>query len=202
MKILKAYLCHTIACGLMLAAMVQPSFAQNKQKEDDGMSKLLDYSRPGANHKLLDPLAGKWHFQDAKLSFVKGTLTRKPIYNGRFYMVEITGGKLPVPVAGGKMKLDNYQEMHLEGYDNARKKFVATSINNHIGSDIQMQFGEYDPSKKAFIYTWSDLLTPGNPVDNKRVLRIVDANHYVEEYFEVKDGHATKVRELDYERLK
>ena len=68
-------------------------------KQPDTMTQLLDYSRPGNAHAQLEKLAGTWLFQDAKLAFVKGTLARKVIYNGRFYSVEMTGGKLPVPVA-------------------------------------------------------------------------------------------------------
>jgi hypothetical protein len=65
---------------------------------------MIDYSRPGTNHELLSKIAGNWSFQDAKLAFVKETLTRRPIYNGRFYSVEMIGGKHPVPVANGQMK--------------------------------------------------------------------------------------------------
>lgn len=178
------------------------AFAQNKAKQADTMEQMLSLSAPGANHMLLEQLAGDWNFQDAKLAFVKGTLSRKAIYSGRFFVVEMTGGKLSVPVANGQMKEENYQSMQIEGYDNPRKKFVMTSINNHIGSDIQEQTGDYNPDKKQFTFTWEDLLTPGALVNNKRILTIIDQDHYKEEYFEVSHGKDVKVRELDYDRIK
>ncbi|NCD71926.1 DUF1579 family protein [Mucilaginibacter agri] len=178
------------------------AFAQNDAKQPDPMEQMLSLSAPGANHLLLAQLVGNWNFQDAKLAFVKGTLTRKAIYSGRFFLVELTGGKLSVPVANGQMKEDNYQSMQIEGYDNPRKKFVMTSINNHIGSDIQEQTGDYNPDKKQFTFIWDDLLTPGALVNNKRVLTVIDQDHYKEEYFEINNGKDIKVRELDYNRIK
>jgi hypothetical protein len=166
----------------------------------DTMSLLLDFSRPGFYHALLGPLAGTWAFQDAKLAFVKGTLTRKPIYDGRFYQVEIKGGRLQVPVADGKMKEDNYQQLQTEGYDNGRMQFVTSSINNHIGSDIEIQMGTYDATTKSFTYVWESELMPGLKRLNKRVVKIIDNDHYIEEYYEIRNGKAMKVRELDFAR--
>jgi hypothetical protein len=167
-------------------------------KQPDTMTQLLDYSRPGTAHAQLGKLAGTWLFQDAKLAFVKGTLVRKPIYNGRFYSVEMTGGKLPVPVAEGKMKEDFYQSMQIEGFDNPKKKYISTSINNHIGSDIQMQTGTFDPAGQAFTYEWDDELIPGQAQKNRRILTIQDATHYKEEFYEMQGNAFVKVRELDY----
>jgi len=167
-------------------------------KVSDAMTQMLDYSRPGINHNQLAKLAGTWAFQDAKLAFVKGTLVRKPIYNGRFFIVEITGGKLQVPVADGQMKEENYQSMQIEGYDNPKMEFVTSSINNHIGSDIETQTGSYDAAKNAFTYQWSSELIKGKSVKNRRILTLKDATHYTEEFYEEQAGVYVKVRELDY----
>jgi len=126
---------------------------------------------------------------------------RKAIYEGRFYIVEMIGGKLEIPVAGGKMKEANYQSMQVEGYDNVKEKFVTISINDHIGSDIEMQTGGYDPAAKAFVYEWDDELVPGMKTKNRRVLKMTDKDHYTEEYFEVQNGAEVKVRVLDYSRV-
>ncbi len=195
---MKSYL-NRICTSILLLLLVQATgFAQ--QKDDEEMNQMLDYSRPGKNHALLNQIAGTWNFQDAKLAFVKGTLVRKPIYDGRFYQVEITGGKLPLPIADGKMKEDNYRGMQIEGYDNARMKFYTTSINNHIGSDIEMQIGSYDSAKKEFTYTSESELIKGQPKKNKKVIKILDNNHYIEIYYELQSGQYIKVRELDYSK--
>jgi hypothetical protein len=177
------------------AANKKPAPAPAKNAE---MQQLLDFSRPGSNHALLGTLVGTWNFQDAARPFVKGTLRRTPMYEGRFYNVEITGGKLPIPIADGKMKEANYQGLQLEGYDNVRKQFVTTAINNHIGSDTEVQMGTYDAAKRAFTYEWEAELIPGTKTKNKRVLRFIDATHYAEDYYESQNGTDVKVRELVY----
>jgi hypothetical protein len=48
-------------------------------------------------------------------------IMRKEIYDGRFFTVEMIGGKLQVPVASGMMKEENYQSMQIEGYDLFKK---------------------------------------------------------------------------------
>ncbi|MCF0049305.1 DUF1579 domain-containing protein [Dyadobacter sp. LJ53] len=162
------------------------------------MKQMLDYSGPSSNHAILGQLAGTWNFVDPKRPFIKGTLTRTPIYDGRFYTVEITGGKLPLPVGDGKMKDGNYLNLQIEGYDNPQAKFVTTSVNNHIGSNIEMQVGSYDKEKNAFTYEWETELVPGLKKANKRVLKIVDKQHYTEEYYELQNGNQVKIRELDF----
>jgi hypothetical protein len=179
---------------------VTPGAADSAKKQQALMNELLDLSRPGSNHAILGTLAGTWNFRDTRLAFVKGTLVRKPIYNGRFYTVEVTGGKLQVPVANQQMKEEFYQSMQIEGYDNAAMKFVATSINNHIGSDIQFQTGTYDPTAHAFTFEWNSELVPGERISNKRVIRITGNDHYTEEYYELQNGKDVKVRTLDYTR--
>lgn len=168
--------------------------------QNSDMEKMLDYSRPGTAHALLGQLSGSWIFQDAKLAFVKGILVRKAIFNGRFYSVEITGGKLQIPIAGGQMKEDNYQCLQTEGFDNIRNKFYTASVNNHIGSDIQYQSGSCDSAKKRLIYEWESEIMPGRKIVNRRIISITDSNHYIEEYFELQGRKMLKVRELDYTR--
>jgi hypothetical protein len=97
-----------------------------------------------------------------------------------------------------KMKEDLYRSRELEGYDNTRMKFYTTSINNHIGSDIQMQIGRYDAAKKEFTYEWESELIKGQPKKNRRIVKILDSSHYIETYYEQQSGQYVKVRELDY----
>lgn len=98
------------------------------------------------------------------------------------------------------MKEEFYSSQQTEGYDNVRQKFVMTSINNHTGSDIQFQTGTYDPATQQFTYYGESELIRGEIKKDKRVLKIIDATHYTEIYYEIKDGKDEKVRELDYEK--
>ena len=188
-------LCFSFLCTAII------SLSALGQKKDDAYSQMLDYSRPNGHHQVLGLITGKWAFHDAERPFVKGTIVRKSIYEGRFYQVEMIGGKLPLPVADGKMKEDNYQSLQIEGYDNGKGKYVATSINNHIGSDIEMQLGAYDSALKTITYSWEEELIRGDKKNNRRVLKFVDNNRYTEEYYEEQAGQFVKVRELVFTKL-
>lgn len=166
--------------------------------QQEAMTQLLDYSRPGPNHALLANLVGTWTFQDKTLPFVKGTVVRKSIFEGRFFEVAITGGQLQIPIADGKTKLANYQGLEIEGYDNVKKSYVTTSINNHIGSNAAQQIGQYDPQTSVIIYEWESELVPGVRQKNRKVLHLLDPDHYSEEYYEQQNGHSKKTRELLY----
>ncbi len=167
----------------------------------DPFAQMLELSRPNIHHAALGVITGKWNFLDPQRPFIKGTVVRTPMYDGRFYRVEVTGGRLQVPIADGKMKEDNYRELELEGYDNGRQQFVSTSINNHIGSDIEMQMGTYDSVRRTFTYVWESELLRGQKVMNKRVLKILEGGRYTEEYFEEKNGQFVRIRELDYTKV-
>ncbi|PWS29663.1 DUF1579 family protein [Pedobacter paludis] len=170
------------------------------QKRDNPIDQMLANSHPGANHAQLDQLTGTWNFQDSKLVFVKGTLVRKPMYDGRFYMVEIIGGKLQLPVADGKMKEDRYQSLQIEGYDNVKSKFITISLNNHIGSDIQYQLGIYDANKKTFTYDWDSEMIKGEVKHNRRIITLIDGSHYTESFYELKSGQYINIRTLLYSK--
>ncbi|KQS26580.1 hypothetical protein ASG33_18545 [Dyadobacter sp. Leaf189] len=99
------------------------------------------------------------------------------------------------------MKLENYQEMEIEGYDNVKKAFISSSINNHIGSNIDTQLGNYNPNTAVFIYEWESELRPGFKIRKQRVLQIVDDSHYTETYYEEQNGTKKITRSLEYSRI-
>lgn len=175
------------------------------QQKSNTFQQLMDYSRPGKYHAILAPLTGEWTFEgrhysghtnpDSNTVVMKfsGTLQRKAFGNGRFFLVEITGGKLQIPVQDGKMMEANFSSMETEGYDNVKQRFVLTVINNHIGSDIQYSEGTYDSSAHTITYKAQVELLPGKPeMVNERFV-IIDADHYRMEYY---NEEGAKVHEL------
>jgi hypothetical protein len=99
------------------------------------------------------------------------------------------------------MKEENYQGMQIEGFDNGAMKFTTIAVNNHIGSNIETQTGTYDSTTKSFTYDWESELITGLRKQNRRVLKIIDDDHYSEEYYEVHIGTRVKLRELNYLRV-
>lgn len=197
-----------ITCSVLLFALLgmaiwalgqSPSKAPSKEQET--MAQLLDYSRPGPQHAILANRGGTWAFQDKNLPFVKGTIVRTAIFEGRFFQVEITGGQLPIPIADGKTKLANYQGLEIEGYDNVKKRYVTTAINNRIATDAAQQIGQYDAQIKVFTYEWAREVLPGVKQNNRKVVHFIDPNQCSEKYYEDQNGSSKKTRELIYTKI-
>ena len=67
---------------------------------------------------------------------------------------------MKMPGADGKMKDMQFKGMGIEGYDNVKKKFVGSWIDN-MGTGIMMSEGTYDPATKTFTYTTDEEMMPG-----------------------------------------
>lgn len=197
----------TLIVVLALAASAQKK-PEPAPAEDD-FQRMLDLSHPGPNHKLLAALVGRWDFvgkqavNSPEPFTIRGSIERKAVYDGRFYIAETSSAEdIPLPMADGSMKPGKYHDMEVEGYDNAKKKFVASTFGNHVGSGITNYEGTYDPATKTITLTAEEELLPGQK--NRRIERIkfVDADHYQVAWYIVDGGKEQKVTEVDCTRKK
>jgi hypothetical protein len=197
----------SITLMVLLTLIIVPTFGQNKKE-----SSAIDYSRPGPYHQMLANLIGTWDFQgkfysgnsnpdsNKVLGTFSGTLVRKSLADGRFFYVELTGGKIQMPIQDGKMKEVAAQRIEIEGFDNVKKKFVLTYINNHIGSGIVLAEGRYDSTRKTIFYEWEDEQVPGKKFRVRERFVILDNNHYKMEYYREQDGKVFKATEISCTR--
>jgi hypothetical protein len=187
------------------AKPAQPS-AEDTQKM---MSQMMDLAKLGDNHKLLGELAGTWNFvvkswmsgdTSAKPEESKGTAVRKPIMDGRFYVLDVSG-KMEMPGPDGKKKEMAFKGMGVEGYDNVKKKFYSSWVDN-MGTGMMMSEGDYDPSTKTFTYNGEFEAIPGMKQKVREVIKINDKDHHLLEWYEDRNGTDTKTMEISYSRAK
>ena len=171
------------------------------------MNKMMELSKLNENHKLLAQLAGTWNYTvkmwmapDAPPMTSKGTAVRKPLMDGRYFLLNVTG-EMKMPGADGKMKDFEFKGMSIEGYDNVQKKFVGTWSDN-MGTGIMMSTGTYDPGTKTFTYNSEMEIMPGMKMKVREVLKIVDADHHNFEWYEDRGGQEVKTMEINYTRKK
>ena len=124
-----------------VGAATAPTGQPNPQEM---MKQMMEMSKLNENHKLLADMNGSWNYTikmwmnpdpNAKPQESKGTATRKSAMGGRYFTMDVTG-KLQMPGEDGKMKDMQFKGMALEGYDNVKKKFVSSWIDN-MGTGIQ-----------------------------------------------------------------
>jgi hypothetical protein len=105
-----------------------------------------------------------------------GTVERKSIWGGRYFMVETTGGKIKAPWAGDKEV--TYMDMAIEAYDNAKKKFMLAKIDNNRDTGIIMFEGSYDAKTNTIIYEGAVDDAPGVRRKLRDVVKMIDKDHY------------------------
>ena len=170
---------------------------------------MMELSKLNENHKLLASMAGSWTNvvkmwmnpdPSAAPTTSTGTAVRKPVMGGRYFEGDFTG-KISMPGPDGKMKDMDFKGMSLEGYDNMKKKFFGTWVDN-MGTGVMMMEGDYDPATKTFTYTAEEEMMPGMKTKVREVVKIVDANHHTLEWYEDRGGKEVKTMEINYTRKK
>ncbi len=188
-----------------VAPNAQPS-AEDMQKM---MAQMIELSKLNENHKLLTGLDGTWNctvkmWMDGDTSKKpqesKSTAVRKSMMDGRFVEMNVTG-KMQMPGADGKPKEMTFKGMGLEGYDNVKKKFVGTWMDN-MGTGIMMSEGTYDPASKSFTYTSEYEAMPGMKTAIREVVKLADKDHMSFEWYENRGGQEMKTMEISYTRKK
>jgi hypothetical protein len=176
---------------------------------EEMMKQMMELGKTGENHKLLADLAGTWSYTvkfwinpdpNAKPEESKGTAVRKSMMDGRFFVMDVTG-KMEMPGPDGKKKEMTFKGMGLEGYDNVKKKFVGTWIDN-MGTGIMMAEGAYDPATKTFTYTGEYEGIPGMKQQIRETIKITDKDHHLFEWYENRGGQEVKTMEIAYTRKK
>jgi hypothetical protein len=173
------------------------------------MTQMMELGKPGENHKLLADLAGNWTYTikmwmnpdpNAKPEESKGTAVRKSMFDGRFFLMDVTG-KMEMPQPDGKKKQMTFKGMGIDGYDNVKKKFVSSWIDS-MGTGIMLSEGDYDPATKTFTYTSEYEAIPGMKQKIREVIKIVDKDHHTFEWYEDRGGQEVKTMEIAYTRKK
>jgi hypothetical protein len=181
-----------------------PSGQPNPQEM---MKQMMDLAKLNDNHKLLTDLDGNWNYAikfwmspdpNAKPQESKGTATRKSVMGGRYVVMDVTG-KMQMPGEDGKMKDMQFKGMAVEGYDNVKKKFVASWVDN-MGTGIAFSEGTYDPTSKTFTYNMEMEPVPGMKSQVREVLKVPDNNHMMLEWYENQGGQEKKTMEINYTR--
>jgi hypothetical protein len=177
--------------------------------EAEMMKQMMEMAKLNENHKLITSLDGTWTYTvkmwmngdpNSKPDISKGTAVRKSIMDGRYVIMDVTG-KMEMPGADGKMKQVTFKGQGTEGYDNVKKKFVGTWLDN-MGTGIMTSEGDYDAATKTFTYTGEVEMVPGMKQKIREVVKVTDKNHMDFEWYEDRGGKEAKTMEINYTRKK
>ncbi len=159
------------------------------------------YMTPGDMHKMVASWDGKWKTEisswmspDAPPTKSTGTSVNKMVLGGRYQESVHTSTMMGMPFEGhGTM-----------GYDNAKKIFISTWIDN-LGSGIIKLEGAWDAATKSIVLKGMCVdPASGKDCEMKEVFKVVDDNTHVMEMYgpNPKDGKEMKMMEMKFSRTK
>jgi len=167
-------------------------------QDADAMKKWMDYATPGDMHKLLASANGKWS-EDITMWMapdqppMKSTSTSeyKMILGGRYQQANITGSFSGMP----------FEAMSIIGYDNMKKLFFSTWVDN-MGTGILNSEGPYDAATKTITLSGTELdPMSGKQIGMRETIRMIDNNTMVMELYNTMDGKENKSMEIKLTRM-
>jgi hypothetical protein len=205
---LRILLCTiAFACASLLSA--ERGFSQENKAKDspkpsaemqEMMKKWEECATPGPAHKHLDYFTGKWDTTirmwmegaGKPATETKGASETKWIMGGRFLLEETSGQIMGMPWRG----------MTTMGYDNFKKKYVVSHIDN-MGTGLYTSEGKFDQANRVLTSfgKMDEPMTGEHDKPIKYVIRILSKDKYVFEMFdEVGGPNEFKAGEITYTR--
>ena len=188
-----------IVCMAFVFLAGKNALAQSADSADM-MANWIKYMTPGEEHKLMASWDGTWNGEitmwmapGAPPSKSTGTQTSKMILDGRYQQSWYEGNFEGMP----------FQGFSIVGYDNAKKKFVSTWIDN-MGTGMMTAEGEYDKTSNSIEFTGTmiDPMT-GKDCDFREIFKIINNDTQTMEMFiPGPDGKEYKSMEIKYTRKK
>lgn len=157
------------------------------------------FMTPGDMHKWMANHAGTWeaeissYMSGPEPTKSKATEVVKMIMNGLYQESNLSSTMMGMP----------FQGRSILAYDNAKKQFVLTWIDN-LGSGILMMTGQYDEATKTMHFkgTQTDAVT-GKDANIRQEQKFMDDDNYVlTMYGDGPDGKEARFMEGSFRRIK
>ena len=144
------------------------------------MQAMMEYGAVGEPQKMLAKSTGTWNGQVVFWMGQNGaadtsmtTVTNRMIMGDRYLVSSYKGNMMGMPFEGTSTT----------GYDNAKKVYISTWIDN-MSSGIMTMEGPYDAASKSIVMT-GQVVSPvdGRTCNLKQVMRFVDDKTHIMEMY-------------------
>ncbi len=199
-----ALLCAVVGAAGTVLGQEQKAGTEKKAQPgmDEMMKKWQEISTPGAQHKVLEDLAGSWDTEtktwmngpQSQPAVTRGSAECKMILGGRFLQQDMLGEMMGMPMKG----------IGLNGFDNFRKTYVGIWIDD-TGTAIYTMEGTMDKAGKTITY-WGKMDDPMTGTKDNKVKytdTIVDKDKHIFRIYDVSTaGEKDPTSEITYTRKK
>jgi hypothetical protein len=157
------------------------------------------YMTPGDMHKWMASTDGKW---SAELTFwMTPDAPPSPPSKATVENKTILGGRYQQQTYKGKMMGMDFEGHGTMAYDNAKKKFISTWIDN-MGTGVMYSEGPFDEGSKTISMTGKSMdAASGKELATRSVTKIIDDKTQVMEMFCTQNGKEFKNMEIKLKRM-
>ncbi|RNL90752.1 DUF1579 domain-containing protein [Sinomicrobium pectinilyticum] len=198
----------TPVCAVLMVLGIQNLIvAQEKEAasvSDDPQAAMMEawsaYRTPGNMHKMLAMDEGVWnaditHWADpsAPPQTAGGTEVCEMVMGGRYLKTSFEG----------EFMGESFNGLGFTGYDNAKKEFFATWMDD-MGTGIMIMRGAVPEDGSNTLEMKGSMVDPmtGNDLKVREVISRIDENTRMMEMFMEHDGAEMKTMEIKYSRKK
>lgn len=194
--------------SVAVALVASVAFAKDEKKaavpEMDAQTKAMmeemaKYASPGPEHKVMEPLIGKWK-TSVKTWMGPGEPT---LSTGTAEYAWTMGGRFVDYTSKGLMWGQPFEGREILGYDRMIKTYSAVWMDNTGTGIYTITSGSYDEATKTFTFNaeWP------NPMDGKKVpykmtTKVNGPDSHVFTMYQAAQGGDQKMMEIDYTRVK
>jgi len=195
-----------LAVALALVAVCTSLVAQTQQQhqmspeEKKAMDAWMKYMTPSEGHKALGGMIGTfdakvtmWPQPGAPAQTSTGISVNTWVLGNRFVQQNFTGSFMGMP----------FQGIGYTGYDNGKKEYVGTWIDN-FGTGVMTSTGNTPDNGKT--YTFKSMTTDpmtGKDMPGQSHMTVVDADHHMMDMWAPSpDGKMFKMMQIEYSRQK
>jgi len=164
------------------------------------MKAWQDFMTPGAMHKWMEKTNGTWEAEvsqwmapDAPPTKARATVVQSSTLGGRYVIGKFSSTMMGMPMEG----------MSTMGYDNAKKMFVSTWVDN-LGTGIVSMSGTYDEATKTLNLKGyqTDPMTGKESEIREEMIMIDNDSYNMIMYGSGMDGKEMKFMEGTFKRKK
>ena len=184
-------------CCLLIVACT--TITLNAQDAKDGKQSAeekawMEYSTPGKMHEMLAKSNGLWN---EEVTFWKAPGASPTKMNATCVNRMIMGGRYQQGTTRGSFDGMPFEGVSTTGYDNAKKMFFNTWVDN-MGTGIMYMEGPYNESTKT-VEMKGKMMDPasGKELPGRQTIKFTDENNqYVEMFSTGSDGKEYKNMEM------
>jgi hypothetical protein len=186
-----------MVCTSLFAQTEQHKMSPEEQKAMDAWQKFMT---PGDAHKSLNALVGTF---DAKVSMWPQPGTPAQVSTATSVNNWVLGNRYVEENVNGSFMGMPFQGIGYTGYDNGKKQYVGTWIDN-FGTGVMTSTGTSSDNGKT--YTFKSMTTDpmtGKDMSEDSRITVTDADHHTMEMWgPAPDGKMFKMMQIDYSRKK